>query len=208
MPLSCPDGANFAAVAKQLHETALEVEARIFGLEQLLRGAANRATLMQTTTAAKTGIPTGLADTHYFGSFGGSPVVTNFNNTQVTSDNVDGNFTFLTLGAGVYEVGVSATAIPSGAVTDNSQRVWRIQQLRPDFTTATGTVLIHEASILQFEPNTGIGVDVCIVGTFRMRAADRIRFTLSHDNASSLTVSSGVVMWLHHLSDANTLSVI
>lgn len=210
MTLSCPEGVNYAAIAKQLHETALEAEERIFTLEQNLREAANRQTLIQVTTTAITGIASSLVNETLIGPGGGASFTNTFNNTTVGAGfGVDSFSIFATLGAAVYEVGIFASAVASGAVTDNSQRVFRIKQERPDLSQPTGVSLIQEASILQFETNTGVGSDCCIVGTFKMQATDRIRFTFAHDNAAStVDISAGTVVWLHRLSDATVLTVI
>lgn len=208
MVLSCPDGQNYAAIAKQMHETALEAEQRIYTLEQQLRAASNRPTLIQVSTTAVTGLISGIES--YIARFGGASMTNTFNNTGMSAnDSVDSNGTFALLGAGVYEIGLFASAVASGAVTDNSQRLFRIRQQRPDFTNLAGFTIVHEASILQFESNTGVGVDVCVVGTFKMQAGDNIRFTFFHDNvASNVNISIGTVVWLHRISDANVLAVI
>lgn len=207
MTLSCPEGENYAAIAKQLHLTALQAEERIYTLEQQLRAAANRSTLIQTSTAV-VNIPAGLTAVNYFFARGGSPTVINFNNTDSGVIGIDDAQIFSFLGAGVYEIGVYASGVSSGAITDNSQRVWRITQERVDPTLALGFTVVHEASIIQFETNTGVGTDVCISGTFKIQATDRIGFTLNHDNATSVNVSVGTVAWLHRLSDATVLAVI
>lgn len=217
MTLSCPDGANYAAIAKQLHETALEAEARIFSLEYMLRAAVNRPTIVQITTSAITGIASSLVNETIIGPEGAGGATTLFNNTKILFGSVDESNMFFPpggpsgsgLGAGVYEVGIFASAVASGAVTDNSQRVFRIKQERVDLTQPSGVALVQEASILQFETNTGVGADCCASGTFKMQENDRIAFTFAHDNAAStVNVSAGTVVWLHRLSDSTILAVI
>lgn len=212
VPLSCPDGQNHGAIAKQMHETALEAEQRIFVLEQGLRAAVNRQTIIQVTTAAVTGIPTGLTDFFIGPAAVGGSFTTTFNNTimrSATGERIGDQGIFTILGAGVYEIGLFASAVASGAVTDNSQRLFRIKQQRIDLTQPSGLSLVQEASILNFETNTGVGTDCCVAGIFRMQATDFVQFTFAHDNAASaVDVPSGTVVWLHRLSDANILAVL
>lgn len=210
-PLSCPEGPNYAAIAKQLHETALEAEQRIFTLEQGLRAAANRPTVVQVTTAAITNIPGGFVEFFIGPSGAGSSFTTTFNNTilRSTSDRIGDQDLFEIIGPGIYEVGLFASAVAAGAVTDNSQRIFRIQHLRNDFTQPSGLSLVQEASIVQFETNTGVGSDCCVAGVFKIQGSDFVRFTFSHDNAASnINISTGTVVWVHLLSDANVLAVI
>lgn len=213
MVLSCPQPDNFAAVAKQLHETALEAEARIAALEYQLRAAANRPTIVQTTTALRTGLASGT-DSLIGPSFG-SGFTTNFNNTILDSDEqiANNDEVFNVLGDGIYEVGFTCNAIPSGVADSNSFRVMRIQQYTPD-PTSTGPLqlggrLINQASYTLFESAVGNGVDVSLVGEFRITAGDWIFFTLLHNNTSStMNVSIGAIGWLHKLSDLSLTAVL
>lgn len=206
MTLSCPDPQNYAAVAKQLHETALEAEARISSLEYQLRAAANRPTIVQTTTALRTGIA--AATDSLIGPSFGSGFTTNFNNTLLDSDEqiANNDEVFNVLGDGIYEVGFTCNAIPSGVVDNGTNRIFRIQQYTPDPSSSgplqMGGRLIDHASYTLFESNVGNGVDVSLAGQFRITAGDWIFFTLLHANTSStMNIAIGAIGWLHKLSD-------
>lgn len=213
MPLSCPSPDNFAAVAKQLHETALEAEARIAALEFSLRSAANRPTIVQTTNATQTGLSSG--SDNLIGPTFGSGFVTNFNNTALDSDEqiANNDEVFNVLGDGIYEVGFTCNAIPSGVVDNNTYRIFRIQQYTPDPTSLgpvqLGGRLIDHASFTLFESNVGNGVDVSLAGEFRITAGDWIFFTLLHANTSStMNIASGAIGWLHKISDLSLTAVL
>lgn len=211
--LSCPTPENYAAIAKQLHETALKAEARIYVLEQQLRAAANRPTIVQVTTALQTGIASGSAS--IIGP-GITAFTTLFNNTAVASDQGIGNNgdDFMeVLGEGVYEVGLFCNAIASGAVTVNSFRVVRIQQYTPDPTSLgplfNGYRLVDNASYTEFESNVGNGVDFAFSGEFRLGARDIIFFTLEHNNAAStMNISVGALAYISRISDATVTTVL
>jgi hypothetical protein len=213
MVLSCPEPENYAAIAKQLHETALQAEQRIYELEYQLRAAANRPTIIQTTTVAETGI---IANSdELIGPTFGSGFTTNFNNTTLDSDEqiANNNDVFNVLGEGIYEVGLMASAIASGAVDANTYRTFRIQQYTPDPTSSgplqIAMALIDHVGYTSFDSNVGNGVDVTLVGEFRIRAGDVIFFTLIHGNTSSnMTVPTGAVGWLSKLSDINLTQVL
>jgi hypothetical protein len=213
MVLSCPDEANYAAVAKQLHETALEAEARISDLEYQLRAAANRPTIVQTTTVANTGIINGFEE--LIGPTFGSGWASTFNNTPLDSDEqvANNNDVFNVLGDGIYEVGFSCNVIASGVADSNSFRVVRIQQYTPDPLSLgpiqVGMSLINSAGFTSFESNVGNGVDITLIGEFRIHAGDVIFFTLLHNNTSStLNVSIGAIGWVHKLSDLTLTAVL
>jgi hypothetical protein len=204
--LSCPEGPNFAAIAKQLHETALEAEARIFTLEQLLRGAVNRPTIIETTTTNSSNL---TANVWEFISFqGGATVDVLFNNTGLPFQLIESSDTIELLGEGVYEVGMYANLFPTGGVTVNSQRHYAIFHRRPDPTQPSNFATISQASYLLFEANAGTGTDCCVVGTFNMQEFDVLDFQIFHDNvAGNIVCLAGAIFWLHKLSDANVLAV-
>lgn len=206
--LSCPEPANYAAIAKQLHLTALQAEARIYVLEQQLRAAANRPTMVQTSTTSQTGIP---ANSLYrFGSNSGATFVNTFNNTNLsdTGDTLDSSTAFQILGEGLWEIGCSLTAVPSGAITADSQRLFFIEQRRPDINFPDG-LLVQQAAYTMLAPPTSAGNEITLVGEFRMRPSDRIDYIFFHDNiASTITINAGVVMWASKISDATVLAVV
>jgi hypothetical protein len=204
-PLSCPEPDNYAAIAKQLHETALEAEACIFKQEIALRSMVNRPSQVKVTTAPITGI---------FASFdqvvvGGSQLYV-FNNTGMFTETGPDNSTdiYNFLGEGMYEIGWACTAIASGAVTDNSVRIFRIEHQRPDPTAATGFQIINETGYTLFETNTGNGTDVSFAGIFRIRPGDSINLMLFHNNASDLTISTGMYVYMCKVSDVSLRQVL
>lgn len=207
MSLDCPDDDNYAAIAKQLHETALEAEARIYDLEQQLRFAVNGPTIIQTSTAAITGLAANVEN-----PIGPTQTTTtrNFDNTTLLSElYIDEAGLFEQLGAGLYEIGMFANVIASGAVDDNTWRSFRIVHERPDPTVAGGWAILDESSYTMFESNTGTGTDVCLVAHFSMREEDRVSFLFFHLNTSStMNASSNNMFWLHKLSLADTLRII
>lgn len=210
--LSCMDGANVAAIALQMEKTALEAEANIFSAEQRLRAALNRPTIVQRSTV----LITGLVANPFSGeqsigpSLSGGTFVTDFNNTGVNRDiDETSRQIFGELGEGVYEIGISANLIASGAVTDNSFRLFRIVNSRQDFTQVDGQIAVQTASLNTFETNTGVGVDATVVGIFRLKATDRIKFLVTHANVgSTLNGSIGIMVWLSKLSSNDSVVIV
>lgn len=213
MVLSCPQEMNLAAVAKQLHETAVEAEQRIYDLEFQLRAAANRPTIVQTMTSTRTGLLSGSES--LIGPSFGSGWVETFNNSILDSDEqiANNDEVFNVLGDGIYEIGLSCNATPSGVADSNSFRQFRIQHYVPDPTSAgplqVGFRLYDDSSYTLFESAVGNGVDVTLVGEFNMKAGDIIFFTLQHNNASSsITIGIGAIGWLTKLSDQTLTAVL
>jgi hypothetical protein len=213
MDLSCPIEENFAAIAKQLHKTAVEAETQIYQLEYQLRAAANRPTIVQTTNATQTGMVTGAEN--LIGPTSGLGFDTTFNNTVLGSaESIANNVNvFNALGEGIYEVGLYCNIIASGAADSNSFRQIRIQHYTPDPSSSgplqIGMRLVDHASFTQFESNVGVGVDNTLTGEFHLQAGDVIFFTLEHNNTSStLNVSTGAIGWLHKLSDFTLTAVL
>jgi hypothetical protein len=207
--LSCMDGENIAAIALQLQHTARQAEERLYLLEQRLRAAVNRPTKIQRSTALITGIP---ADPSFgylsVGPQGGGSFVTDFDNTGLSA-NVDSSARtmFGQLGTGLYEFGMSINLIASGAVNDNSYRVFRIVQTRLD-PLIDGEPEVAEAGLTMYESNTGVGVDACVTAVFRCEAADRIHFVVQHANAAStLNSSIGALVWMTKLSSNDSVVV-
>lgn len=210
--LGCMDGANMAAVALQMQKTALEAEQRIFTLEQQLRAADNRPTIIQRSTALITGIVADpFSGEQSVGPFASAGTwVTDFDNAG-TSSNIDSSSRTLigTLGEGLYEIGISVNLIASGVVTVDSYRLLRIVISRADPTAVDGQRAVHEASLTLFESNTGIGVDMTLVDEFRLEATDRIKFLVQHSNAgSTLNSSIGALVWLHKQSSNDSVVVV
>lgn len=201
MTLTCPEPSNLAAIAKQLHATALQAEADIYASEQLMRASVNRPTVMTVTNAPQT-LLVANQDNFIF------PGLTAYDNTAGSQGSGSGAFTPASadfasfLGDGLYEVGLCLTATASGVVDDNSVRNISINQMRPDPAALAGFALVQRSSITQFETNTGVGTEIAIVAHFRLVPLDEIRFILFHQNTSStLTIATGCIMWATKLSD-------
>jgi hypothetical protein len=211
MTLTCPSPENIAAVAKQLHATALPAEQEIFISEQLMRSAVNRPTVVLTSTSALTGISAATTQ-----DLGLTSWATTFDNTTGAIGSGSGSFGpqnsggFTTLlGEGLYEVGLCATAVASGVVTDNSYRQFLIQHNRPDPTAVTGAREVQTTGILLFESNTGVGTEASFVGHFRARPGDFFSFLFSHANVgSTMNISTGMIIWASKISDSNLTQVI
>lgn len=208
MALSCPDDANYAAIAKQLHETALEAEERIFTLEHLLRSAVNRPTIIMTSTSTVTGIPANVEWRLGPAAVDGSWVYTFDNTGLVPVGYPDDPLLIQKMGEGVYDFGIYISFIPSGVVDDNSGRLMRILHFRPDPTAPGGRLLVNQAGYLLFEPSTGNEVNFTLIGTFRMLPEDYVEYMLVHSNTSSdLDSPAGAITWVHKLSEATALTV-
>lgn len=193
--LDCPDPDNYAAVALQLQETALQAEQRMYAVERTLRSAANKGTFVQTTTAARTGIASGTSFTEINASAVANTV--NFNNMPFTW-----SFSSIPLlpGAGVYDIGFCGNMIASGAVTDNSMRTIRIQQRRVVSGGGSVETIIDAAEVLMFEANVGGGMDITVVGTFHLQPGDRVYFEFRHLNVgSTMNISTGAIYWATYL---------
>jgi hypothetical protein len=210
------DGANMAAVALQMQHTARQAEQHIYTLEQRLRAALNRPTIVQRSTALITGIAADpVIGYQSIGPAGGGSFVTDFNNTGHSGPIDTGNRTFFeVLGAGLYEFGLSANLVASGAVTDNSYRIFRIvlTRLDPELDLTSpapfGEHEMDENSLTLFESNTGVGVDATVSAVFRVQEADRIHFVVQHQNlGSSLNASIGTLIWMSKLSTNDAVVV-
>jgi len=207
MTLDCPQPSNYAAIAKQMHATALQVEESIFDLERQLRSAVNGPTYIQTSTATITGLVANVEQ--FVGPSGGGSYVTTFDNTGAFFLDVDSPGMFEITGAGMYEIGMFVAVVASGAVDDNSWRSFRIAQQRFDSDEPSGLAIVDEVSYTLFESNTAVGTSCCLVGHFRIEPTDTVRFLLFHQNTSStLTASAGSIVWMHKLSDSNVLTVV
>lgn len=200
--IACLTGDNMAAVGLALKKTALQAESRMFVLERQLRAAANRPTIVQTSTAAITGLAANTAFTSY-GPIGGGSFVTNFNNTGFDRniDNGsrvqygDSNGT----GEGLYQFGAYLNAVASGAVDDNTYRVMTIEQWR---RLPSGIeVRIARSALTEYETNTGVGSSMCTIAEFNMIVDDRIRFFFVHgNNSSTMNISIGTIIWSSKIS--------
>lgn len=193
--LDCPDEQNYAAIALQLQETALQTEQCIEPLAQALRAAANRPAYIEQTFVANniaanvvTVIPTTAASEIFVNS--------NFN-----------SFNGFTLDLpGVYQVGVRLQALPSGAVDNNSFR-----QLRIRVRNVSDPASMEDrftALLTTHEPNNGLGVDMSLSTTVVVEENDVVSFTFLHNNTSSSIDLIDNAYWGVKLSDRNTLRVV
>lgn len=207
--LSCPEGANFAAIALQMQETALETEAGILQLERLLRAAVNRPTMLQTSTGTITGL-TAFQPSQRLGPLAGFGYTTNFNNTGLnTNIDTSARLLYAGLGDGLYQLGIYVNLVASGAVDDNSFRTVTITSFRTDPAATNGETINNRSERTVFETNTGVGVDICVTAVFRLTAADRVDFMLEHGNTSStLNAPAGAVVWMSKLSSPDSVVVV
>jgi len=200
--LDCPEPENFAAVALQMQETALQVEGRLYAVERDLRAAANRHTFVQTTTAVRTGLSTG----------GFNDIGPLFVANTITFDSFP-SFSFAfglpaTPGAGEYQVGMYVNAIASGAVTDNSHRVARVRQYRFDAGSQGNQITVDTAEATVFEANVGGGMDITVTGVFNAAVGDVFVFEMDHGNAgSTMNISIGAIYWITFLGSQETVEV-
>lgn len=207
MTLTCPGDPNYAAVAKQLHSTALQAEADIAAIEQRMRLAVNPPTVIRTMSGNLTGLSANVDND--FGVLG---------NFVTVFDNNFGGFAFgpqqfsfftQTLGEGLYEVGTCLTAVPSGVSDNDSVRYFVINHMRPDPNAPNGERFLQRVAITMFETNTGIGTEVSIVGEFRAQPLDRFAFIFIHGNTSStMDILSGAIIWATKLSDSTLNTVL
>jgi len=212
--LSCMDGENVAAIALQMQQTALQAEARILALEQLLRRAANPYTIIQTSTANITGLVANLTGEQSVGPQGGGTFTMTFNNTP-SNRNIDetGRNLIGELGEGMYEIGIFVALQPSGVVDDNSFRALTIGVDRLD-PTVISTITPSSRRVVtslytEFEANAGIPMDMTCTLRYRLTALDQIKFLVEHGNTSStLNALAGTIVWLTKIGTADSVVVV
>jgi hypothetical protein len=212
--LSCMDGENVAAIALQMQNTALQAEARILALEQLLRRAANPYTIIQTSTANITGLVANLTGEQYVGPQGGGTFTMTFNNTP-SNRNIDetGRNLIGELGEGMYEIGIFCALQPSGVVDDNSFRALTIGVDRLDPTVISSITpssrRVVSSLYTEFEANAGIPMDMTCTLRYRLTALDQIKFLVEHGNTSStLNALAGTIVWLTKIGTADSVVVV
>lgn len=204
--LDCPEPENYAAVAKQLHETALQAEERIYCLEQQMRSAVNRPTFMVTTTGdmgpfvAESGTDPLTGDDLF--SFG-TPVTVNFGNIPSPS-----SIFGWALSPGIWHVGAYGASFSVGAASDNTYRQLRILKVRTHPIVGTNEFL-EEASHTSYESANGVQILLSVDGVFKIEAGERILFIFRHGNiASNVSIAAGAIAWMTKLSDSNVVRVI
>lgn len=185
----CAEPANYAAVALQLQETALDAEACIYALEQRLRGAVNLPTLIAPVTA------TGISSDFQFTLTPGTPT---FQNSTFSTFNT-------LLPRGVYQAGIFFTITASGAVNDNTYRFAMIYTRNAYAAlTVPNKYNVFETS---FESNNGSGMDMTLHTVLESDGQDLVLFAAQHGNTSSTCNVSGFV-WISKLSDLDTPRVV
>lgn len=204
--LDCPQPENYAAIAKQLHETAMQAEERIYCLEQQLRSAVNRPTVVVTTTADMGPFSADIGTDPLTGSQIFSPshaVVNTFRNTLDATTSFNG----WSLSPGMWHVGAYGATFSVGAASDNTYRQIRAILMRPNpaglFTYA------QEDSETSFESANGVQILITTSAVFRVEAGDRVIFIFRHGNiASNVSIATGAIAWFTRLSDSNVIRVI
>lgn len=205
--LDCPQPQNYAAIAKQLHETAVQAEERIYCLEAALRRGVNLPTYVATTTAvmgpfsASNGLLPGTGFSIFLPT---TASTVNFANFVAPGSSTFG----WALPTGVWHAGAFVQSAPTGAATDNSYRELQMQHVRTNSSTG-GNLLIQEISQTSFESANGVPVLLTTSGVIRLEAGERILFTFRHGNAaSSVSIAAGAILWFTRISDANVIEVI
>lgn len=195
--LTCPEPQNYAAVALQLQNSALQAEACLHDLQRRLRQGTNPLTTILTSTGAELTSANNLQDLG----------VTSF---AITFSNWTAN-QLLGLGpnlpAGVYQVGVSLTATATGAVNDNSLRYLRIRTKPAGTPTNAPADAFDELTI--YEPNNGNGSDMTLMTTMTLNGNQSLLFSFDHTNTSSaISIGIGATYWWSRLSDQVALRTV
>lgn len=193
---TCPEPANYAAIALQLQATARQAETCLYAAETQLRAAVNPQSFVFTSTVAQNvsaNVSTPIS--------GGTNTMT-FTNMPLTS----GAFPTQPLGEGMWHVGVCFNAIATGAVTANSYRLTTIR-VRDQSQLVTGPDRFNALGSI-FEPNNGTGVDVTFSTVVALSATDIVQLRFLHNNASSINLSVGLKLWATRLSDRFGLKVV
>lgn len=204
MTFPCPQPENYAAVAKQLHDTALRAESAIYEKEQLLRSAVNRPTLINTSTDTQTDIPANsdnVLNPVTVVTFANFPLLSSNDSVHSDAD------TYRVTGEGIYEVGVSGNLVASGAITPASHRTFKVHLLRPD-PSALLNPTVFTAGYTIYEPNWAAGVDFSFNAVMRIQPFDTVQFVINHGNASPLILSVGAIFWMQKVSDVDITRVV
>lgn len=194
--LTCPQDPNYAAVALQLQNTALQAEACLFELDQQLQFATNPPTVIMTSAAPQVisaNTQTDLqASTIVFSNV--PPVTSAF----IASPSL--GLLSATLPVGVYQVGAALNATATGAIDDNSLRILRVRTKR--MGTPVDATPDFSAEITIYEPNNGNGSDMSIASTVTLDGSQDVLFSFVHTNTSStLSIATGAMYWFSRLSD-------
>jgi len=195
--LTCPEPENYAAVALQLQNTAMQAESCLFDLQKQLRNGTNPLTTVITSTGTESIAANVVQD------LGVTSFTTNFANNPTTQVVQLGP----NLPIGVYQVGATMTAIASGVVDDNTLRVLRIRTKKDG--TPSGAPDDSLAEITIYEPNNGTGSDMSLSTTVTLDGNQDLIFSFFHLNTSStITIASGAIYWWTKLSDQVALRTV
>lgn len=195
--LTCPEPQNYAAVALQLQNTAMQAETCLFELQKQLRNGTNPSTTIFTTTGTQSIVPNALVDLNP------GALTPTFNSTPVTALTGLGP----NLDPGVYQVGICLTATASGVVDDNSLRIVRIRTKRDGTPSGAPNDASAEESV--YEPNNGNGVDMSLMATMTLDGSQDLIFSFFHLNVSSnITIATGCTFWWSKLSDQVALRAV
>jgi len=205
--LDCPEPENFAAVAKQLHETAQQAEERIYCMEQFLRYAVNRETYVMTSTADMGPFTSSTGTDPTAGSIIFSPAHT-FANTFLNFPIPFNSTIGRTLPSGMWHIGAYVATFSVGAANDNTFRRLRIVKARTNPSTG-GNTFVDEVSHTSFESANGVQILMTVSGVFKIEEGDRIMLLFAHGNTSSnVSIATGALGWFTKLSDADVVRVI
>lgn len=195
--MTCPHPENYAAIALQLQNTALQAEACLHDLQRRLRQGTNPLTTVLTSTGAELTIANNLQD------LGVTAFTVNFSNwTAIQLVGLGPN-----LPPGVYQVGASLTATATGAVDDNSLRILRIRTVPAGAPTNSVADFSDEVTI--YEPNNGNGSDMTLMTTVTLNGNQSLRFSFDHTNTSStISIGIGATYWWSRLSDQVALRTV
>lgn len=209
--MDCPDPENYAAIAKQLHATALDAEERIYCLEQQLRSAVNRPTFVMTTTGtmgnfgAVSNISNLLDSWSLFG--GATPVTINFQNSDLTLRSPTVGFR-PSPPAGIYHIGVYINPGAIGAQDNNSFR--SIMITSATLNPLTGGLQFHDVAMrTTFCSTTATGDHLTLSTVMRFDGVRFPMFMFRHGNtSSSMNIAIGAIAWITRLSDDQVLRVL
>lgn len=190
---TCPEPANYAAIALLLQKTALDAEACIYPLEAQLRSASNRPTIVNITSSA----PSVAANTRT--QIAQSTTTTFSNSANLVTQN--------TLPAGIYEAGVWLNATAAGAVTDNSFR--QLEIVVRGVNDASTVPDAYNAYAIIYESNNGNGMDMLLNTTVTLDGTQSIRYFFTHANvASNVVIAAGAILWVTKISDLTVPRVV
>lgn len=190
---TCPQPANYAAIALQLQKTALDAEECIYPVEAALRAAANRPTLVNISSSAPSVAPSTRTRIALA--------------TTITFANSATLFVQTAPPAGIYEAGVWLNATPSGATTDNSFR--QVEIVTRNLSDPSTTPDSSTVSNVMYESNSGNGMDMLLNTMVVVDGTQSILFYFTHNNAASnVTIAAGAIFWWTWVSSVDIPRVV